>query len=170
MKRSENDPAVEIRRLGRGRYLHTIIPIVDASGKVMERVVKPLMVEVRPRDLLQIIVGASILAIPVAFTEEAWTLGERLPGTKVALLALLSILFIALFVYGNFYRFYLRGHVFDYIKRIAATYAISLGVVALLLTVIEQCPWGVDNALAFKRIVIVGLPASLSATVADAIK
>ena len=59
-----------IRRLGPGRYLHRIIPIIDASGKVIHRVVKPLMVEVRARDVVQIVVGASILAIPA----ELWSL------------------------------------------------------------------------------------------------
>lgn len=38
---------VEIRRIGRNGYLHRIIPIVDRSGKVIQRIVKPLMVEFR---------------------------------------------------------------------------------------------------------------------------
>jgi hypothetical protein len=43
-------------------------------------------------------------------------------------------------------------------------------VVALILTIIQKCPWGVDNILALKRIAIVAFPASMSATISDTIK
>ena len=71
------------------------------------------MVELRIRDVIQIIVGATILAIPLAFTEETWQLGEKLPVLNVFALGLLSVLFIAIFVYVNFYRFYLKGYIFE---------------------------------------------------------
>jgi uncharacterized membrane protein len=159
-----------IKRLGPGQYLHRVIPILDASGKVIHRVVKPLMVELRVRDVVQIVVGASILAIPAGFTEETWNLGEQLPLANVAAIAVLSVAFIALFVYFNFYRDYIGQYRWEFIKRVVAVYAISLGVVAVLLTLIGKCPWGVDNLLAVKRIIIVALPSSLSAMVSDALK
>ena len=164
------DTEVTVKRLGRGRYLHSIVPILDSSGKVVHRVVKPLMVEVRKRDIVQILVGASILAIPVGFTEETWNLGQRLPLRNVLLLAGISISFIALFVYMNFYRFYLHDHVFHYVKRVIAIYVLSLIVVGILMTIIQQCPWGVDNILAIKRVIIVTFPASMSATITDSLK
>jgi uncharacterized membrane protein len=52
-----------------GRLLHKITPIMDNAGRVIQYVTNPLMVELRPRDVMQIIVGASVLAIPVGFTE-----------------------------------------------------------------------------------------------------
>jgi uncharacterized membrane protein len=161
---------VEIARIGRAGYLHSIIPIVDSSGKIVQRIVKPLMVELKLKDIIQIFVGATLLAIPMAYTEETWQLGEKLPLLNIGILALLSIIFIAIFVYANFYRYYLKGFVFEYFKRIIAIYLISLIVVGFLMTVIQQCPWGVDNLLAIKRIIIVALPASMSAVAADAIK
>ena len=161
---------VEITRIGRAGVLHSIIPIVDDSGKVIQRIVKPLMVELKFRDLIQIFVGASLLAIPMAYTEETWQLGEKLPLFNIGILAALSITFIAIFVYANFYQYYLKGFVFEYIKRVLAIYLISLFIVGFLMTVIQQCPWGVDNLLAIKRIIIVTLPASMSAVAADAIK
>lgn len=161
---------VEIKRIGRAGYLHTIIPIFDNSGKLIQRVVKPLMVELTFRDVIQIVVGATLLAIPMAFTEETWKLGENLPLLNIGILAGISLFFIAVFVYVHFYRFYLKGFVLEYIKRILAIYCISLIVVGILMTVIEQCPWGVDNLLAIKRIIIVAFPASMSAVATDAIK
>ena len=157
-----------VRRIG--GYLHRVIPVMDDTGKVVQTVLKPLMVEFRPRDLMQVIVGASILAVPVAFTEETWKLGEELAIPNVALLSLISMLFISLFVYFNFYRFQFKGHVAEYIKRCGAIYLFSLLVVALLLTIIGRCPWGTDLAVAVKRVLIVAFPASMSAAVSDTLK
>ncbi len=159
-----------IQRIGRGGYLHAVVPILDRSGRVVERVVRPLMVELRARDVVQVIVGAIILAIPVGFTEEAWGLGERLSTGRIAGIVAVSVAAIALFVYMNFYRFYLRQYVWDYVKRVITIYGISFLVVGALLALIDVAPWGVDNFLAIKRTIVVALPASLSATLTDALK
>lgn len=162
------DPRGTIHRID--GHLHRRIPILDASGAVVEHVLRPLMVEIHARDIAQIFVGASILAIPVGFTEETWNLGRSLPLANVAILAAISLAFIAFFVHLHFYRGFLGKYVSDYTKRVVATYLISLLVVGALLTVIQQCPWTTDWLLAVKRIVIVAFPASLSATVADSLK
>ena len=153
-----------------GGYLHRVIPILDNAGRVIDHALKPLMVEFRPRDLMQVIVGAAILAVPVAFTEETWRLGETLPFRNVLILSALSILFIALFVYFNFYRFAFRGHALEYVKRVLAIYFFSLIVVGALLTVIQKAPWSADSLLAVKRTLIVAFPASMSAAISDALK
>lgn len=168
MEEKTEQKGISIKRIG--GYLHRVVPIMDASGKVLSYALKPLMVEFRPRDLFQVIVGASILAIPVAFTEETWDLGEKLPLNNVLMLGGLSIVFIACFVFFNFYRFTFKDHRFEYIKRVFATYVVSLLVVGALLTIIQKCPWGVDNVLAFKRIIIVAFPASMSALISDVLK
>ncbi|UCH85489.1 MAG: DUF2391 family protein [Candidatus Latescibacterota bacterium] len=161
---------VSIQRMGRNGYLHRVIPIVDKSGKIVQRVVKPLMVEFRVRDVLQVVVGASILAIPAAYTEEAWNLGRDLPIRNILGIACVSIVFIATFVYFNFYKSYLGRYLGQYLTRVVSTYLIAAIVVAALLTLVGQCPWGVDNVLAIKRIIVVAFPASMSATVTDALK
>lgn len=153
-----------------GGYLHRITRVSDSTGKIIHTVISPFMVEVKPRDILQIIIGATILAIPVGLTEETWLLAKELKIGNVLFLAFLSIFFISLFVYFNFYRFNLKKHITEYIKRITAIYGLSLIVVGLLLTIIEKCPWGTDNILAIKRIIITALPASMAATISDTIK
>ncbi|MBW6457608.1 MAG: DUF2391 family protein [FCB group bacterium] len=170
MKKDKTVPEVKssIKRVG--GYLHRVIPIADATGKVLNYALKPVMVEFRLRDLLQVIVGASILAVPVAFTEETWMLGAELPLKNVLILSFLSLVFIGLFVYFNFYRFMFRENVFEYVKRVLSIYVFSLLVVGVLLTIIERCPWGTDNLLAMKRILIVAFPASMSAAISDTIK
>ena len=170
IKKSPESAKVSVERIGRNGYLHRVIPIVDKTGAVVQRVVKPLMVEFRAKDFIQTIVGASILAIPAAYTEEAWSLGEILPAMNIAGIAFISVFFIAVFVYYNFYRNYLADFTGQYFIRVLCTYLVAFGVVALLLTLVNQCPWGEDNLLALKRIIIVAFPASMSATVTDALK
>lgn len=125
-----------IKRIG--GYLHRIVPIADKSGEVVSYALKPLMLEFKSRDIMQVIVGASLLAIPVSLTEEAWNLGEFLPTTNIALIAILSLLLISVFVYFNFYKVTLKGYIIDFIKRVVGTYLISLIVVALILTLIQK--------------------------------
>jgi uncharacterized membrane protein len=161
-------PEEMVKRIG--GYLHRVVPIRDATGKVLNYTLKPLMIEFKPRDVMQVVVGASLLSIPVAFTEETWVLGAELPLLNVIGLSALSLLFIGLFVYYNFYRFSFRGHALEFMKRVLGTYVISLLVVALLLTLINKCPWSTDWITALKRVLIVAFPASMSASVSDSIK
>ena len=157
-----------IKRIG--GYLHRIVPIADKSGEIISYALKPLMLEFKYRDIMQVIIGATILAIPVSMTEEAWVLAEKLPTLNIMALAILSMVFISVFVYQNFYKTTLKGYVLDFIKRIFGTYIISLLVVALILTIIQKCPWGTDNLLALKRIIVVAFPAAMSGTLSDTIK
>lgn len=168
MAEEKNKLDATVQRIG--GYLHYVVPIVDTAGKVVGHVTRPFMVEVRPRDVMQMVIGASILAIPVGFTEEVWDLGRNLPNANVVVLSGISLLFIATFVYFNFYRFHLKGYEIQFFKRTLSIYFVSLLVVGCLLTVIQKCPWGVDNLLAIKRIIIVAFPASMSAAVSDMLK
>ena len=153
-----------------GGYLQKIVTIKDSSGKVVHTIMAPFMVELRPRDIMQIIIGATILAIPIGFTEETWILAKELSLIRVFLLSGVSILFLSLFVYFNFYRFHLKDHVFDYVKRVIVTYLLSIMVVGTLLTLINKCPWNTDSLLAIKRIIITAFPASMAATLSDTLK
>lgn len=152
-----------------GAILHRIHPITDSAGIVIHHIAQPLKVELRKRDLAQIIVGASILSIPVGFTEEVWRLGAELPVANVAALGLISLVFIAAFVYSSLYRDLFAQFRFEYAKRVVAIYLISLAVVALLLTVIRVAPWTTAPLVAVKRVIIVAFPASMSAALGDSI-
>jgi len=167
MEKSSNLKDSQIRRVS-GR-LHRVQPILDAAGKVIHYAVSPLRVELRKRDIMQIIAGSAILAVPVAFTEETWGLGESLPLQNVLLLGVISVLFISAYVYFNFYKDLFQKYIFQFFKRVFVIYFISLTLVGILLTVIQVAPWSNDFMLALKRTIIVGFPASMSATISDAI-
>ena len=127
-------------------------------------------VEFRPKDLLQVIIGASILAVPVGFTEETWRLGELLPWFNVLGLLIISLIFISSFVYYTHHSEKLQLHTHSFLLRVIATYLFSFLVVAVLLALIQVAPWTTDWTLALKRVIIVTFPSSMSAAVADTIK
>ena len=150
--------------------LHSVHTILDQKGKEIHRAVKPMMVEMRFGDVAQLVVGACVLAIPVAFTEEVWLLGQRLPAMNVVGIAITSIVFLSFFAYFIFYQDHLGGHAWDFFKRVAAAYVITFTVAAILLTLFDKCPWSTDPATALKRVVLVTFPACFSATVVDSLK
>ena len=147
-----------------------MVTVFDEKGNIVQKLINPLMIEFRPRDVMQVMVGAALLAIPVAFTEETWRLGETLPVENIGGIAALSFLFISSFVYYNYYRGALREHWFDFAKRVFSTYLFSMLIVAVILTLIERASWTMEPALALKRVILVSFPASMSAAIADTIK
>lgn len=129
-----------------------------------------LRVEFHFEDLLQVLIGAAVLAIPVGFTAEVWRLGVNLPGFNVFLIGIVSVLFISAFTYHHYYHKKIKTHWPDFTERVLFTYVISFLVVAVLLTLIQQTPWVSDFSLALKRTVIVTLPSTMSAAIADVLK
>lgn len=150
--------------------LHGVHTILDKTGKEIHRVVQPLMVEMRIRDVAQLVVGACVLAIPVAFTEEVWVLGQQLPATNIVGITITSIVFLSIFAYFIFYQDHLRGHEWQFLLRVSTAYLVTFGVAALLLTLFDKCPWAADPTTALKRVVLVTFPASFSATVVDSLQ
>ena len=150
--------------------LKEILTVQDEKGNILHKIISPLMVEFKIKDLIQIMIGSAILAIPVGFTTEIWDLGTTLPLLNVIIFIILSFLFISIFVYHNYYRKKFKKHWLEFVKRVVSTYVFSFATVALLLFLINVTPWSTDWLLAFKRVVIVAFPASMSAAVADMIK
>lgn len=170
------DPMKIPASLGKGTlrrvngYLHRVVPVFDAAGKVVNYAMHPVMVEFRPRDIAQVVVGAVILGVPVMLSDEAMTAAAELPRNNLIAIAVISIGFIAGFVYFNFYRNQFRAHAGQYVKRVLITYFVTLLVVAGMLQLFELSPWGEDPVLALRRTILVALPASLFATIADTVK
>ena len=149
--------------------LFEVIKVKDDNGQVIRTFQIPLKVEIKIKDILEIIVGSSILAIPVAFTEEVWDLGQNLNFLNVLALSFIGFLFMAAFVYFSAYRLHMKMFRKEFLKRVFTIYFLSLLVVGLLLTVIGECPWISDFDVAMKRVMIGAFPASMSATVTDSI-
>ena len=88
---------------------------------------------------------------------------------SVIALAIASLVFIGLFIYLNNYQGHMNLYRNHFLNRLISTYLFSLIVVGILLMVVEKAPWVTDFSLALKRTIIGTLPASMSATVTDAI-
>lgn len=149
--------------------LYETFTISDDKGKELQHINLPLKVELKIRDILEVIVGASILAIPVAFTEEVWNMGEDLHWLNIIALSAISLLFLGSFIYYSSYRKRLELFRKEYYKRIFLTYFLSILVVGLLLLIVDKAPFFTDFDLALKRTIIGAFPASMSATVTDSI-
>ncbi|CBW25801.1 putative membrane protein [Halobacteriovorax marinus SJ] len=158
----------EIKQVG--GYLKEVVTFFDSSGKPISHVVNPLMVELRPRDITQIFVGALLVSSPLCFTEEVWVLSMNLRNENVIYLGICSIVVVLLFVYFNFYRDKLRGNVIEFIKRIIAIYAISILSIVLVLFLIDKFPIMTTPYIALKRVIIIGFPSIFGAVITDSLK
>ena len=134
------------------------------------KIMEPSSAKFKIRNILQAIIGATILAIPIGFTEETWRLGETLPTYNILLILALSVFFIFLFAYRNFSKNIPNFYWYDLFKRVVILYIISFAIVTLILVIIQRAPWSSDWLLAFNRTVIVAFPSSLSATIAGNLK
>ncbi|MCO4794944.1 MAG: DUF2391 family protein [Bacteriovoracaceae bacterium] len=158
----------EIKRVD--GYLKEVVTFFDDSGKPISHIINPLMVELRPRDIAQLFVGALLVASPLCFTEEVWQLSESLPKTNIYYLMLCSFVAVTMFVYFNFYRFKLKGHVIEFTKRIVAIYLITTLSVILVLFLINKFPVMTQPYIAMKRVILIGFPAIFGATITDYLK
>lgn len=157
----------EVKRVN--GYLKEVITFFDDSGKPISHIINPLMVELKPRDILQIFVGAFLISAPLCFTDEVWQLSINMKDLNVFMLTIVSIVTVTLFIYFNFYRFKLKGNLIEFVKRISATYLITALSVILILFLIDKLPIETPY-IAFKRVLIISFPALFGAVLSDYIK
>lgn len=121
-------------------------------------------------DLVQVIIGATILAVPVGFTEEVWNLSAVLPAVNIIGILAISIIFVSIFTYYHYHHISVEKYWKVFIKRVSLTYAFSFITVCILLILIGKASLSSEIIISLKRAVIVSLPASMSASIADTIK
>jgi uncharacterized membrane protein len=143
--------------------------MVKKRADLLRSLVSPIIPRFTQKDMLQVVIGASILAVPVGFTQETWDLGGVLPLRNILGLLALTVIFISMFTHYQYHhraQVKMRG---EFLKRVFFTYAFSFLIVALILSLIHQGFFSPDvsHLLAFKRTVIVTFPCSLSASLAD---
>ncbi len=158
----------EIKRIN--GYLKEVITFIDSSGKPISHIINPIMVELRPRDILQLFVGSFLIASPLCFTEEIWSLSESLAMGNIHALLIVSVFVIISFIYLNFYKHRLRGNTLNFLKRVFATYIISISSVILMLTLIDKFPIFSNTVIAWKRVTIITFPSLFGAVITDYLK
>ena len=118
-------------------------------------------------DIMQVIVGASALSVPVAFSEESWNLSRTLPLQNTVLLILLSLLFINLYSFYGIFQKNIRQRTSIFIYRTFIDYAVTVTVVFIILLALNRMPLLSEPLVAVKRVLILSFPASMGAVVVD---
>lgn len=149
--------------------LHSIHHLKDEAGRVIGTVVRPLKVEFHLDDFGQLIVGAFVMALPLAFTEEVWDLGESLSGGRVLAIFVTSLIALALFIWTLFYQGEGDSYKGQFLKRVVAAYVATFCVALFLMILVGKAPLD-DIQLTLSRTIIVAFPAVFSATVIDYVK
>ncbi len=168
MNTNDHKQKLEVKRVG--GYLKEIVTFLDDSGQPIGHVMNPLMVELKPRDIAQIFVGSLVVASPLCLTEEVWKLSEELPMMNIYWLMLSSFIVVLSFVYFNFYRYKLKGHIINFIKRIFAVYFISTLSVVLMLLLVGKFPIEEMPLVTIKRVILVGFPSIFGGVLTDYLK
>ncbi|WP_430816300.1 DUF2391 family protein [Carboxylicivirga sp. RSCT41] len=118
-------------------------------------------------DLSQLIIGASVLSVPIAFAEEAWNMSRTLPTFNLIVIVLLSLCFISIYAYRGIYQGQIKNRIPTYIFRVLFDYLITFCVVIVVLFALNKLPILSDFDIALKRVIIISFPASMGAIVVD---
>ncbi|MGJ8620503.1 MAG: DUF2391 family protein [Methylophilaceae bacterium] len=118
-------------------------------------------------DAGQVAVGSFALAVPIAFSEEAWKLGETLPLLNLSLVFILSIAFLSFFAYESVFQADIKYRIPVFVSRIIIAYLIAAIVVSLVLFSLDKFPLFTDTYVAFRRLIVVTMPASMGAIIVD---
>ena len=118
-------------------------------------------------DASQVAIGAFALAVPVSFSEEAWKLGETLPLTNLFLVFVLSVVFLSFFAYESVFQANIKYRISVFLIRIVIAYLIAAVVVTLVLIALNKFPLLTEPVIALKRLIVITMPASMGAIIAD---
>lgn len=80
---------------------------------------------------------------------------------------ILSISFLGFFAYESVFQGNIKHRVPVFLLRIAIAYTITALVVALVLLSLNKFPLFIDTAIAFKRLIVITMPASMGAIIVD---
>lgn len=118
-------------------------------------------------DVIQVIVGASALSVPIAFSEESWNLSRSLPFENIVMLVILSLLFINLYSFQVIFQANIRYRIGTFLCRTIVDYFLTILVVFIVLYALNRMPIVSEPLVAIKRILILSFPASMGAVVVD---
>ncbi len=128
---------------------------------------EPYTTELRPRDMAELAIGGIIMAGPFAVTEEVWNLSAEMTLARSLLIAVVTIVVIALIVWSLIYHEVPPADRRHFVRRVAVAYTLALVVSAFMLFAIDRLPLISDPILALKRTILVALPVAFGGTAVD---
>lgn len=118
-------------------------------------------------DVMEIVLGGSVIAFPVATASEIWDLGVQLSVERAVMISLSSLLVLGVLIYTMHQHTDVTARRRIFIQRVLTTYGLTLLISATLLLAIGQFDLIGDPMVALKRTILVAFPASFAATVVD---
>ncbi len=125
------------------------------------------MKQLNLEDIIQVCIGSIILALPIAFTEEAWKMSTSLPAFKVILIFITSILLDACFIFYGVYEANIKDKYIKFSSRIIVNYAITFITVSYILWLLDIYNTHTSAYDMLAKTIIVSFPASLSGAIVD---
>ena len=122
---------------------------------------------INKEDIIQVVIGAAALTIPVAFSEEAWKLSQTLPAVNMFVLLSLSLILVSLYAIQGIFSGNIKNRLVQFIFRVFIVYGLTLVVVSLVLFAIDRLPISDNPEVALKRIILISFPASLGGVIVD---
>jgi uncharacterized membrane protein len=127
---------------------------------------KSVFEKINFEDISQIIIGAAVMAIPIAFSEELWKFGETLPIFNIFMLAALSLTIQCFYTYFSLFQGK-EERFFHILFRVLLNYILTFLTVGIILFALNRLSLSPDFLVGFKRIIILSFPASLVAVIVD---
>jgi uncharacterized membrane protein len=127
---------------------------------------KRIFEKVNLEDISQMVIGAAVMAVPIAFSEELWKFGETLPALNIILLFCISL--IIQFFYTQFSIF--QGKEKRYmiiLLRVILNYFLTFITVAGILFSLNRLSFTSEFLVGLYRVIILCFPASLGAVIVD---
>ncbi len=123
-------------------------------------------------DLAQQIVGALVLAAPLAVTEEVWRLSGRLDILHIGAIMGVTLLFNILLIYYAKYQIVEQERILGIIPtRLFSQMVVSYTAAGIMLTILGVIGYEVTGIVSvFKLIVFVGMFSNIGAGAADLLK
>lgn len=122
--------------------------------------------KVNLEDISQIVIGAAVMAVPIAFSEELWKFGETLPTLNISVLFFLSVFIQTFYTYFSIFQgTETRKRVIT--LRISLNYFLTFITVAVILFALNRLEVTTNFQIGFYRIIILTFPASLGAVIVD---
>jgi len=122
---------------------------------------------INKEDIIQVMIGASALTIPVAFSEESWRLSETLPLFNVMVLFFLSLILISLYSIQGIFAGNIKHRFLHYLLRTFIVYGVTVIIVFMVLFALNKMPIFDHPIVALKRIILISFPASLGGVIVD---
>ncbi|WP_346862237.1 DUF2391 family protein [uncultured Draconibacterium sp.] len=120
-------------------------------------------------DLSQVIIGSSVLSVPIAFTEEAWNLSKTIPVLNLGVIIILTLCFIGIYAFKGIFQGHIKQRKATFVKRVFIDYGVTLLVVVIVLFALNKFPISENPLIALKRVIIISFPASMGGIVVDSL-